>query len=101
MCVGGGISPGAAAATGVGASALGARAVLDEADLPSVDFGAVQLLQGPLHVRVEPELNHALVLPALVGVGISHLSCLPHVVLEEKKHDRGGLLATCDNFFCS
>lgn len=78
------ISPGAAAATGVGASALGSGAVLDEPDLSTVDFGAIQLLQGPLHVRVEPELDHTLVLPALVGVGIGHLPCLPHVVLENR-----------------
>lgn len=77
-----GTGPGAAAATGVGASALGSGAVLDESDLSTVDFGAIQLLQGPLHVRVEPELDHTLVLPALVGVGIGHLPCLPHVVLQ-------------------
>lgn len=77
-------SPGAAAATGVGASALGSGAVLDEADLSAIDFGAVQLLQGAFHVRVEPELDHALVLPALVGVSIGHLPCLPHVILEHR-----------------
>lgn len=79
-----GVSPGAAAATGVGAPALGSRPVLDKADLSAVDLGAVQLLQGPLHVRVEPELDHALILPALVGVSICHLTCLPHVVLENR-----------------
>lgn len=78
------VSPGAAAATGVGASTLGSGSVLDKADLSTVDLGAVQLLQGPLHVRVQPELDHTLILPALVGVGIGHLPCLPHVVLENR-----------------
>lgn len=83
-------SPGAAAATGVGTPALGSGAVLDESDLSTVDFGAVQLLQGPLHVRVEPELDHTLVLPTLVGVSIGHLPCLPHVVLENRNARQGG-----------
>lgn len=79
-------SPGAAAAAGVRAPAFGSRAVLDEPDLSAVHLGAVELLQSPLHVRVEPELDHALVPAALVGVGVRHLSCLPHVVLGRSRH---------------
>lgn len=74
-------SPGAAAATGVGTSTFGSRAVLDQSDLSTVNLCAIKLLQSPLHIRVEPELNHSLILPAFVGVGIGHLPCLPHVVL--------------------
>lgn len=73
-------------AAGVGAAPPGPGPVLDEPDLPAVDLGAVQLLQGPLHVRVLPELDHALVLAALVGVGVGHLPRLPHVVLQRDQN---------------
>ena len=69
------------AATGVGATATGPGPVFDQPDLAAVDLGAVQLLQGPLHVGVQAELDHALVLAAPVSVGVRHLSGLPHVVL--------------------
>lgn len=67
--------------TRIRATAFGSRAVLDETNLSAVHLGAVELLQRPFHVRVEPELYHPLVFPALVRVSISHLSCLSHVVL--------------------
>lgn len=73
--------PGAASTAGVRASAFGSGTILDEADLSTVNFSAVELLQSSLHVGVEPELDHSLISPALVGVGVSHLPCLPHVVL--------------------
>lgn len=68
------------AAPGVGPPPLGA--VLHQADLPAVDVGAVQFVQSPLHVRVRPELDHALVGALFVGVGISHLARLTHKILE-------------------
>ncbi len=76
------VSPGMAATARIRASAFGSRAILNEPDLSTVHFCAVELLQSPLHVRVEPELYHPLVPPAFVGVGVSHLPRLPHVVLQ-------------------
>ena len=74
-------------AAGVGAAPpAGPRPVLDEPDLAAVHKGAVQLLQGPLHVSVEAELNHSLVPPAPVGVGVRHLACLSHVILHGATH---------------
>lgn len=76
------VSPGAAAAARIGAAAAsGSGPVLDEPDLSAVHLGAVQLLQSSLHVRVQPELDHAFVPAAFVGVGVRHLARLPHVVL--------------------
>lgn len=73
----------ATAAAGVRTSGTpGAWSVLDEPDLPAVDLRAIQLLQRPLHVRVQPELDHTLVPATLVGVGIGNLASLPHIILE-------------------
>lgn len=55
--------------------------ILHQTDFPAVDVGAVQLVQGPLHVRVRPELDHALIGALLVGVGVGDLSGLAHKVL--------------------
>lgn len=76
--------PGTAAATRIRAAAPGTRTVLNEPDLSAVHLCAVELLQGPLHIRVEPELDHPLILPALVGVSVSHFTRLPHVVLPRR-----------------
>lgn len=77
---------GAAATTGSGAAARvgppSARSVLHQTNLSSVDVCSVQLVQSPLHVRVGPELDDSLVGAFLVGVCISHLSCLTHEVLQ-------------------
>lgn len=78
-----GARPGAAAATRIRASAaFGTGAILDESDLSAVHFCAIELLQSPLHVRVEPELYHPLVPPTFVSVSVGNLTCLPHVVLQ-------------------
>lgn len=55
--------------------------VLHQPDLPAVDVCAIQFVQGPLHVRVRPELNHSLVGAFLVGICIGDLSCLAHKIL--------------------
>lgn len=88
-------SPGMAATARIRAPAFGSGAVLNEPDLSTVHFCAIELLQSPLHVRVEPELYHPLIPPALVGVSVSHLPCLPHVVLEMESHKviRGRIMA--------
>lgn len=58
-----------------------ARSVLHQTNLPPVNVRTVQLVNGPLHVRVGPKLNHTLVCAFLMGVCIRHLSCLTHEVL--------------------
>lgn len=77
--------PGTASAAGIGAAAFGPGAVFDETNLSAVDLGAVQLLQSPLHVGVQPELDHPFVLSPLVRVGVSHLARLSHVILQNEK----------------
>lgn len=72
--------PGAAA--GVRPSPAGS--VLHQPNLPSIDVRTVQLIQSPLHVRVRPKLNNALVCAFLMGIGISHFPCLTHEVLKIK-----------------
>lgn len=77
---------GAATTTRSGAAArvgsASARTIFHQADFPAVDVRAIQLVEGPLHVRVTPELNYPLIGALLVSVRIGHLSCLTHEVLQ-------------------
>lgn len=68
---------------GVGAAPAGPGPVLDESDFASVHESAIQLLQGPLHISIEAELDHAFVPPTPVSVSICHLTCLSHVILHK------------------
>jgi len=77
-----------AATARIRAAAFGTRTVLDEPDLSAVHLCAVELLQSSLHVRVLPELDHAFVPAAFVGVSVSHLPRLPHVVLQRNRSAR-------------
>lgn len=74
------VSPGAAARVRPSST----RLIRHQTYFPAIDIGAIQLVKGPLHVRMGAELNHSLVGAFLVGVCISHLSCLAHEVLEDK-----------------
>ena len=56
--------------------------VLDELNLPSIEFSAVELVHGPLHVGLGSELHDALAAPDVVGVGVHDLARLAHVVLQ-------------------
>lgn len=76
------LSPGAAARVGPSS----ARSVLHQTNLPPIDVCTIQLVQSPLHVRVGPKLYHPLICAFLVGIGISHFSCLTHEVLEDKEN---------------
>lgn len=95
-----GAGPGAAVTARIRAFALGSGAVLNETDFSTVHFCAVELLQGPLHVRVEPELDHPLIPSALVGVSVSHLSCLPHVVLQVLPAAAAGKILNNEPIIC-
>ena len=75
------VSPGAAA--GVGTAAAGP--VRHQADLPAVDVSPIQLVQGPLHVRVGAKLDHALIGALLVRVGVRDLAGLSHEVLPDTR----------------
>lgn len=68
------------AASRVGPSFAGS--VLHKTNLPSIDVCTVQLVQSPFHVGVGAELNHALVGALLVGICVSHFSCLTHKILK-------------------
>merc|ERR1719215_2367864 len=63
---------------GTGSSSL----FLDELDLPPVEVGAIQFVNGPLHVGLASELHDALATPDVVGVGVHDLARLAHVVLQ-------------------
>lgn len=76
------LSPGAAARV----RPSSARSVLHQTNLPPIDVCTIQLVQSPLHVRVGPKLYHPLVCAFLVGIGISHFSCLTHEVLEDTEN---------------
>ena len=46
------------------------------------ELGAVQLVEGVLHVALGAELDDPLPAPDVVGVGEGHLASLPHEVLQ-------------------
>lgn len=56
--------------------------ILYQTDFPPVDVGAVQLVQSPLHIRMAAKLDHTFICAFLVGIGVGHLTGLPHEVLE-------------------
>ena len=68
------------------------RAYLDPA---TVEVVVIELVDGPLHVAPRGELHHSLVLPVLVGVGVSHVPGLPHQVLQVLEDEK--LLASALN----
>lgn len=97
-----GAGPGTAATAGIRASAApGSGAVLNEPDLSTIHFSAIELLQSPLHVRVEPELDHPFIPPSLVGVSVSHLPRLPHVVLQVLPTAAAGKILNNEPIICS
>ena len=55
------------------------KAYLDPA---AIEVVVIELVDGPLHVAPGGKLDHALVLPVLVGVGVGDVPCLSHQVLE-------------------
>lgn len=63
-----------------------ARSVLHQTNLTPIDVCAIQLVQSSLHVRMGPKLDHSLICAFLVGICVSHLSCLAHEVLEDTKN---------------
>lgn len=86
---GAGSAPGAQTA-GTTATAGSGAAGGHQADLASVDVLPVQLVDGPPHVGAAVELDHALVVTLLVGVGKGHLPHLTHQVLEVLPAAAGG-----------
>lgn len=96
-----GTRSGSAATAGVRAAALSPGSVFDETNLSAVDLGAIQLLQGPLHICVKPELDHPLILASLMGVCVRHFSSLPHVVLEVLPATATGKILNNKSIICS
>lgn len=68
------------ATAGVGPSPT--MPILHQTNLAPVNVCAIQLVQSPLHVRVTPELNHALIGAFFMGIRISHFTCLAHKILK-------------------
>lgn len=66
-------SPSAAACSGL---------VLDQANSSAMHFGAIQLFDSVLHVRVTIEIDDTHVAFPFVGVGVCDFACLTHEVLE-------------------
>ena len=56
--------------------------VFNQPDLPSIYLGAVQFVQGTLHVRVRSELDHSFICTFFVSICIGHLTSLPHEILQ-------------------